>query len=173
MSAAQLVNQYLDAYTSGDVDTAASLVSENFSFQGPMQESIGRDSLREMVAHIAPAARGCRMLRQWQDDDEVCSLYEFNVETDTGPTSILVSEWNTVRDGQVASSLMVFDTGPFRAAPRDQGQSTDPVCGMTVDPATAAAHRSHRDHDYYFCNEGCAELFDTAPDRYLTPTARA
>jgi ketosteroid isomerase-like protein len=34
VTAAQLVNDYLDAYTKGDVETAASLVSEDFSFQG-------------------------------------------------------------------------------------------------------------------------------------------
>ena len=138
-----------------------------------MTESVGRDALRRMVAHVARDACGCRILRQWQQGGEVCSLYEFHVKTGTGPTSVLVSEWNTVRGGQVVSSLMVFDTGPFRAAPRDPGGSVDPVCGMTVDPATAAAHRRHRDHDYHFCSEGCAELFDAAPDRHTTPTARA
>jgi YHS domain-containing protein/predicted SnoaL-like aldol condensation-catalyzing enzyme len=172
VSAAQLVSQYLDAYTSGDVDAAASLVSEDFSFHGPMTESVGRDALRRMVAHVASGARGCRILRQCQDGDDVCSLYEFHVETSTGSTSVLVSEWNTVRSGQVASSLMVFDTGPFRSTTREGGDSLDPVCGMTVDPATAAAHRSHRAHDYHFCSKGCAELFDAAPDHYITPTAR-
>ena len=167
MTAAQLVNDYLDAYTNGDVETAASLVSEDFSFQGPMQATVGRDALKKMVAHVASGARGCRILRQWQDGNEVCSVYEFNVDTGTGPTSVLVSEWNTVSDGQVASSLMVFDTGPFRPAARGGAEIIDPVCGMRVDPATAAAHRNHAARDYYFCSEACAEGFDANPERYL------
>ncbi len=36
----------------------------------------------------------------------------------------------------------------------------DPICGMTVDPATAAAHRSVGDRDYWFCSTGCAATFD-------------
>ena len=64
MTAAKVVNEYLDAYTSGDVETAASLVSEDFSFHAPMQASVGRDALRRMVAHVAPNARGCRILRE-------------------------------------------------------------------------------------------------------------
>lgn len=173
MAAAEVVNEYLDAYTSGDVETAASLVTEDFSFQGPMQTSVGRDALRKMLAHVAPSARGRRILRQWQDGDQVSSIYELNVETSNGPTSVLVSEWNTVRGGQVASSLMVFDTGPFRTTPRNGRDSVDPVCAMTVARDTAAAHRTYHDLDYYFCSEGCAELFEAHPDRYLNPAARA
>src|SRR5438093_869922 len=31
------------------------------------------------------------------------------------------------------------------------GTATDPVCGMTVDPARAAASVTHDGHTYYFC----------------------
>ena len=46
----------------------------------------------------------------------VCTIYQLDVETDSGATTVLVSEWSTVRGGQIASSLMVFDTGPFPRA---------------------------------------------------------
>ena len=46
----------------------------------------------------------------------------------------------------------------------------DPVCGMTVDPATTAAIRSHDGRNYFFCAAGCAEAFDVDPSRYLEPT---
>jgi Cu+-exporting ATPase len=162
----QIVNDYLAAYTSGDVDKAASLVSEDFSFQGPMQATVGKSALRRMVAHVAPNARGFRLVRQWHDGNDVCSLYEFHVQASDEPTTVLVSEWNTVRDGQVASSVMVFDTGPFRPAGRDDPAVTDPVCGMTVDPATAPAHRRWHGRDYYFCTESCADAFGAQPERY-------
>jgi Cu+-exporting ATPase len=44
---------------------------------------------------------------------------------------------------------------------------TDPVCGMDVDPASAAAHRSTRAGTAYFCSAGCAAAFDADPDRYV------
>jgi YHS domain-containing protein len=164
---AEIVNAYLTAYTSGDVDRAASLVSENFSFQGPMHATAGRSALRKIVAHVAANARGHRVLRQWQDGDEVCTIYQLSVETDAEATSVLVSEWNIVRGGQVASSLMVFDTGPFRRAGQASAAVVDPVCGMTVDPAPAAAHRRHAQRDYYFCAETCADAFDANPEHHL------
>ena len=45
----------------------------------------------------------------------------------------------------------------------------DPVCGMTVDPATAAASREHDGVTFYFCSPGCAEAFDADPHRYGHP----
>jgi len=47
----------------------------------------------------------------------------------------------------------------------------DPVCGMPVAPATAAAHRSIDKTTVYFCSAGCAATFDTDPRRYLPHTA--
>ena len=47
----------------------------------------------------------------------------------------------------------------------------DPVCGMTVDPAHAAAQVDHDGHTYYFCAESCATKFSADPHRYLDPQA--
>ena len=45
----------------------------------------------------------------------------------------------------------------------------DPVCGMTVNPATAKHTRQHDGKSYYFCCGGCAEKFQADPKRYLSP----
>ena len=57
------------------------------------------------------------------------------------------------------------------AAPAAES-AVDPVCGMSVDPASAAAHRVHDGIDVWFCNVGCAERFDEDPARYLHPGER-
>jgi Cu+-exporting ATPase len=45
-------------------------------------------------------------------------------------------------------------------------RAIDPVCGMSVDPATAE-YRSFRDGKaYYFCSAGCKESFDRDPGKY-------
>ena len=46
----------------------------------------------------------------------------------------------------------------------------DPVCKMTVDPATAAVIRTYKGVNYFFCNPGCAESFDADPERYASAT---
>ena len=45
----------------------------------------------------------------------------------------------------------------------------DPVCGMTVDPATARHQHELGETKYYFCSAGCEAKFASNPDRYLNP----
>ncbi len=49
----------------------------------------------------------------------------------------------------------------------------DPVCGMTVDPAKAAASEEYRGTTYYFCGKGCAAKFHGDPEKYLQPKPAA
>ncbi|MBZ0261042.1 MAG: heavy metal translocating P-type ATPase [Hyphomicrobiales bacterium] len=43
----------------------------------------------------------------------------------------------------------------------------DPVCGMTVDPATAKHKAEHYGQTYYFCSAGCRTKFVATPAKYL------
>ena len=47
----------------------------------------------------------------------------------------------------------------------------DPICGMTVDPATAAGSHDYRGLSYYFCGLSCLERFKVDPERALQPRA--
>jgi Cu+-exporting ATPase len=49
------------------------------------------------------------------------------------------------------------------------GKAIDPVCGMTVDPATTPHHAAHDGADYHFCSAGCRTKFLAGPARYLHP----
>ena len=53
--------------------------------------------------------------------------------------------------------------------PAPQGE-IDPVCGMTVQPATAAGSHKHHDKTYYFCAVRCLDKFRADPEYYLTPS---
>ncbi|HEX5441806.1 MAG TPA: YHS domain-containing protein [Ktedonobacterales bacterium] len=46
--------------------------------------------------------------------------------------------------------------------------ATDPVCGMEVDPAAAAATSEYRGKTYYFCAVGCKKRFDNDPQSYIS-----
>ena len=43
----------------------------------------------------------------------------------------------------------------------------DPVCGMDIDPATAAGMSEYKGQTYYFCSPGCKRSFDKDPEKYL------
>jgi Cu+-exporting ATPase len=53
---------------------------------------------------------------------------------------------------------------------REELMDRDPVCGMNVEPAKAAAMRQLAGKTYYFCARGCAERFDRAPEQFLAVT---
>ncbi len=45
---------------------------------------------------------------------------------------------------------------------------TDPVCGMTVTPETAAGAWERGGVVYYFCSVGCMERFREDPEHFLS-----
>ncbi|MFF4603223.1 heavy metal translocating P-type ATPase [Streptomyces sp. NPDC001339] len=53
--------------------------------------------------------------------------------------------------------------------PGTETTATDPVCGMRLDPATAAERRITSTGTHLFCSTHCATAFDADPDRYRTP----
>jgi len=53
--------------------------------------------------------------------------------------------------------------------PRIPGSRRDVVCGMWIDPASAAAKRTFPGRrPFYFCSLQCADRFDAEPEQYLT-----
>src|SRR5690348_6852889 len=49
------------------------------------------------------------------------------------------------------------------------GKAIDPVCGMTVDPATSKHRFEHGGQTFHFCGARCREKFAADPVGYLTP----
>lgn len=43
----------------------------------------------------------------------------------------------------------------------------DPVCGMTVEEAKAAATYQYKGQTYYFCAVGCQKDFAKDPEKFL------
>jgi len=64
-------------------------------------------------------------------------------------------------DGQPA------DAGP-EAIVQEGGNMLvkDPVCGMEIDPASAAGSSEYEGQTHYFCNLNCKQSFDAEPEKY-------
>jgi heavy metal translocating P-type ATPase len=60
------------------------------------------------------------------------------------------------------------DHHAHRGHAHDGEQVKDPVCGMSVDPATAKFSAEHADETYYFCSAKCHDKFVADPGAYLT-----
>jgi hypothetical protein len=116
MSNADVFRTYLERFTSGDIEGAASLLDDAFSFAGPMLTASSKAEFLASDGGLGPDSfRGCTIHHQWEDGEQVCSFYDFRFETPVGSASIPMAEWTVVRDGKVASSRLVFDTAPMVA----------------------------------------------------------
>src|SRR3546814_20852458 len=78
-----------------------------------------------------------------------------------------ISDWSS----DVCSSDLQTCTGAatvhdHQGAEKGSGSTTDPVCGMTVDPATTPHIATHGGEHNYFCSAGCLAKFEADPDRY-------
>jgi len=81
------------------------------------------------------------------------------------------------------SCLAKFEAEPDRYLPKPKSlamaasaepeRSLDPVCGMMVDPKTAAGSTEYEGRTIYFCCQGCLKKFVADPRRYLYPSEAA
>jgi hypothetical protein len=115
MSNSDLFRSYLERFTSGDVDGAAELLADDFTFVGPLLQASDKAEFLAGSSGLGSIVRGCDIHRQWVDGDEVCSIYDFKVETPAGAGSIPMAEWTVIRDGKLVSSRLLFDTATMAA----------------------------------------------------------
>jgi Cu+-exporting ATPase len=66
------------------------------------------------------------------------------------------------------SCLNKFKADPAKYVKGDErpARAKDPVCGMSVDPATTKYSSEHKGKKYYFCSEDCLNKFKADPAKY-------
>src|SRR2546430_5495318 len=144
MGATKVANEYLKAFYSGDLAGARATVIEDFSFSGPFVQTSSRDAFFQSAAPLARIVRGHRLLKQWDDGDDVCSFYELNLETPAGKGAVLMSEWHTVRRSKLVSARVVFDTAARSEEHTSELQSqSNLVCRLLLEKKKKRNKMSH------------------------------
>ena len=64
-----------------------------------------------------------------------------------------------------------LDTPPVTSETPTRHGEIDPVCGMTVDVATARFRTSYAGRTVYFCSAGCQATFEADPTRFVAAEA--
>ena len=77
----------------------------------------------------------------------------------------LVAERESIRS--VEAGATGLEAHAADAAGTDDEAFVDPVCGMTVEPESAAATAEYDGETYYFCCQGCADSFLAEPEEHL------
>lgn len=111
--AREIVERYKQAFGSGDVQGARSLLAEDFHFQGPFEEFHSPDDYLQSLAKLAPIVTGMDVKKVLADGDDVVTIYDLQTSTPAGASP--VAEWATVRGGKIAELRAYFDARPFAA----------------------------------------------------------
>ncbi|MCH9730442.1 MAG: heavy metal translocating P-type ATPase [Actinomycetia bacterium] len=67
-----------------------------------------------------------------------------------------------------AAQPPTVETGADSTPPNQDQKVTDPVCGMTIDPAAAAATATHAGDTVHFCSQHCHDTFTANPTAYTS-----
>jgi ketosteroid isomerase-like protein len=114
-----VVNRYLGFTSSAqsDLSKAAELLTDDVVFSGPLMRTTGKDAYVSLLQQFLPAHLSTRVLRQFAQGDEVCSIDELTVRTPAGGTVTLeMAEWFKLRDGRIAEHTLYYDPRDFAAA---------------------------------------------------------
>jgi hypothetical protein len=105
----EVVNRYYDAWNYKRGEGVRDLVTANVSYLGPLERASTVEEMMAMAAKYAPMHGGMKMLRQFEDGDHVCSIYELIVRTPEWTLSIPTADWIRLVDGRVAEQRVFQD----------------------------------------------------------------
>lgn len=107
--ALDIVNQFMQSQNT-------SLLAEDFRFIGPVDQTSGIKAFIKLNQSFFPMVTGMRMLRQFENGEDVCSIYEVDVKPPTGDSLTLkVADWVMVKNGKMVEERLFYDAREYAA----------------------------------------------------------
>lgn len=108
--ALDLVNRFLQSQD-------PSFLADDFQFLGPVDQTTGIDAFMKLNAGFFPLVTGMRMLKQFEQGSDVCSLYEMDLTSPSGTSLTLhIADWVVVESGKMVKERIYYDAREFAAA---------------------------------------------------------
>ena len=113
-----IVNRFLEATNlHKDLQATARLITADVKFSGPVIQTSGAGAYLSLLEQFLPTHVETRMIRQFEDGDEVCSIYDLVQRTPQGGTITLnVADWVRVSQGRIAEQRIYYDPREFTRA---------------------------------------------------------
>lgn len=104
------VNQFMQSQ-----DT--SLLADDFKFIGPVDQTNSIEAFVKLNQSFFPMVTGMRMLKQFEDGEDVCSIYEIDFKPPAGNVLTLkVADWVVVKNGKMVEERLYYDAREYAAA---------------------------------------------------------
>lgn len=110
-----IARAFTEAWTSRDMETAASYVAQDVVFDGPLGHVEGKETYSESLKGLVQAlgVTGVRIVAGFGDDTQALLMYELLTEKFGALTC---AKLLTVRDGKIATDRLTFDSYAVRMA---------------------------------------------------------
>ncbi len=96
-------------------DSWKELVSENVTFNGPVDQVNGIEAFAKLNANFMPMVRGNEMIRAVEAGDFLITQMQMKVEMPTGKIIELdMSEWYEMKEGKIQHIKIYYDADEFR-----------------------------------------------------------
>ncbi len=114
-----VVASFFKAWTTGDFDTARSLLHDDVSFSGPIDSFSDADSYLGALRGLSQIVQAAHQQKVFADDNDVCVIYDLVTATPAGTAP--TAEWYRLRDGKISAVRVYFDARPFAPMFEHQG----------------------------------------------------
>jgi ketosteroid isomerase-like protein/uncharacterized protein YndB with AHSA1/START domain len=112
-----IVNRFYEATSNRETGALADLVSDDVTFEGPLMRARGAREYIAMNEQLLAFHRDTKMLRQFENGNSVCSIYELAMATPAGgELTLTMADWIEVVGGKIVSQRIYFDPREFAQA---------------------------------------------------------
>ena len=106
---------FTEAWTSKDLERAASYVAEDAVFDGPLGHAEGKQEYMEGISRLAGIVPGLHILAAYGDNTQTLIMYELTTEQ---YGVLTCAKLFPIRDGKIARDRLTFDSYPIRTGGR-------------------------------------------------------
>jgi ketosteroid isomerase-like protein len=112
MDTKQVVTNYLNAWTSGDVEAARACLADDLDFQGSIDSFHRADDFIVELTMFQKMLKGIKLIQSFFSENGAALLYDCDTMSPAGV--IRTAEFFTVTDGKIKSIRLIFDATDLR-----------------------------------------------------------
>ena len=116
--ALELVNRFYDLTNNKNTTKGLEeLLAQEMTFAGPLLRTSGAKQYVEMQGQFLKFHKTWKMIKQFEDADDVCSIYELNLGMPSGGSfSVVIVDWIRVSNGHISDQQIYYDPREFAKA---------------------------------------------------------
>ncbi|HEV8388099.1 MAG TPA: nuclear transport factor 2 family protein [Nitrososphaera sp.] len=93
------------------------VITKDMTFEGPLMKFNGAKEYMESTKQFLQMHRATRIQKQFENGDDMCSIYEMDIATPTGGMLTLeIVDWLHTVNGKVAKQKIFYDPREFAKA---------------------------------------------------------